>query len=371
MGRHGHRALLLSALCVVLAATGAQAQVFQGKKIVEASLVADTTAIVPGQPFHVGLHLRIAPDWHVYWKNPGDSGIATSPEWDFPKNFQIGELQWPLPLRLIEPGDIAVYAYRNEVLLMAEVTPPENLQGTDIKLRAAPKWLVCHEICIPGAAEIVLTLPIAPSAESANAELFAKFKTLLPTSSSPPFGVTWTRTPAGWNLSLRGADAKQADFLPFANDTVPVGPAEPRMITGGIADLAIPAEGSPPIAGVIVLENGHRQGWIASSDKNIAPPAAFTSAPTPKPNATGLLRYLIFGFLGGFILNLMPCVLPVISLKIFGFMRQSGDSRASIFKHGLAFTTGIFVWFLGLAAVVIALKSAGSEVTWAFQFRRV
>lgn len=369
MGRHGHRALLLSALCVVLAATGAQAQVFQGKKIVEASLVADTTAIVPGQPFHVGLHLRIAPDWHVYWKNPGDSGIATSPEWDFPKNFQIGELQWPLPLRLIEPGDIAVYAYRNEVLLMAEVTPPENLQGTDIKLRAAPKWLVCHEICIPGAAEIALTLPIAPSAESANAELFAKFKTLLPASPPPPFGVTWTRTPAGWNLSLRGADAKQADFLPFANDTVPVGPAEPRMITGGIADLAIPAEGSPPIAGVIVLENGHRQGWIASSDKNIAPPAAFTSAPTPKPNATGLLRYLIFGFLGGFILNLMPCVLPVISLKIFGFMRQSGDSRASIFKHGLAFTAGIFVWFLGLAAVVIALKSAGSEVTWAFQFQ--
>lgn len=363
------RALLLPAVCAALTvlAPGLHAQVYQGKKIVEASLVADTTAVVPGRPFHVGLHLRIAPDWHVYWKNPGDSGIATTPGWNFPENFKIGGLQWPLPLRLIEPGDIAVYAYRNEVLLIAEVTPPENLQGTEVRLRATPKWLVCHEICIPGAAEISLILPVAGSAEPANAELFAKFKALLPSSSPPPFGVTWARTPSGWNLALRGADANQADFLPFASDTVPVGPVEPRRLIEGMADLAVPAEGSPPIAGVIVLENGGRQGWITSSDSNIASPAM--PAPAPKQRAAGLLRYLALGFLGGFILNLMPCVLPVISLKIFGFMRQAGDSRARIFKHGLAFTVGIFVWFLGLAAVIIALKAAGSEVTWAFQFQ--
>jgi thiol:disulfide interchange protein DsbD len=136
------------------------------------------------------------------------------------------------------------------------------------------------------------------------------------------------------------------------------------QVADGAADLAVPVEKSPPIAGVVVLENGERRGWIISSGQNLSPQTG-----PKKTAATGLLRYLLLGFIGGLILNLMPCVLPVISLKIFGFMRQAGDSRSQILKHGLAFTAGIFLWFLGLAAVIVALKSAGNEVTWAFQFQ--
>jgi thiol:disulfide interchange protein DsbD len=122
------------------------------------------------------------------------------------------------------------------------------------------------------------------------------------------------------------------------------------------------------VAGVIILENGDRRGWIVSSAGS-SPPAPAPAATATPAAARSLWGILAFAFVGGFILNLMPCVLPVISLKIFGFMRQAGDSRTSILKHGLAFIAGIFIWFLGLAVVIVALKNAGSEVTWAFQFQ--
>jgi DsbC/DsbD-like thiol-disulfide interchange protein len=343
------------ALLLFLAASAqpSEAQLYQGRKLVEASLVADTTSIVPGKPFRLGLHLKIAPGWHVYWKNPGDSGIATDPGWDLPESFKIGSLQWPLPRRITEPGNIEVYAYKNEMLLVAEVVPPQNLDGESITFRAKPKWLVCEQICIPGAAELELILPVSREAAPANAGLFAKFAAQLPSTSLPPFGLAWAHTATGWNLSVTGVeDAGRADFYPYANDTAPIGHTAPVQIVDGAADLAVPVEKSPPVAGVVVLENGERRGWIVSSEQNVSPQVA-----PEKTAATGLLRYLLLGLIGGFILNLMPCVLPVISLKIFGFMRQAGDSRAQILKHGLAFAAGIFVWFLGLAAVIVALKS--------------
>jgi len=357
--------LLLVALLAVFAAQPAEAQLYQGQKLVEANLVADTSAIVPGKPFRLGLHLKITPGWHVYWQNPGDSGIATQAGWDLPDGFSAGTLQWPLPRRIAEPGDIDVYAYKNETLLIAEITPPEIFGAESVKLRARPSWLVCEQICIPGSTELELVLPVAQTATPAHADLFAKFAAELPRTSPPPFGVHWTRTATGWNLSLAGIEAAgQADFYPYANEKAPVGHMAPVQIAGGGADLAVPVEGSPEVGGVVIVENGARRGWIVSSKQNTE-----LAAPAKKSAPRGLLGYLLLGLVGGFILNLMPCVLPVISLKIFGFMRQAGDSRAQILQHGLAFAAGIFVWFLGLAAVIVALKSAGHEVTWAFQFQ--
>lgn len=358
--------LLLSAFLALtfLPAPFSFSQVYQGRRIVEADLVADTAAVVPGKSFRLGLHLKIAPGWHVYWQNPGDSGIPTEPGWNVPGDFRAGQTQWPLPLRLMEPGDIEVYAYKNETLLTIEVTPPARITGDHVTLRAEPEWLVCEEICIPGAAELELTLPVDSSGAPANAELFAKFAGQTPSDSPPPFGMTWTRTPTGWSLALRDVtDTGKADFFPYANDKSPVGHTTAAAVSDGSADLSVPADGSPPVEGVLAIESGTRRGWIVSSkngNQNVAPSA--------QPGS-GLWTYLLFGFIGGFILNLMPCVLPVISLKIFGFMRQAGDSRRQILNHGLAFTAGIFLWFLGLAAVIIALKSAGNEVTWAFQFQ--
>ena len=359
--------ILLTLSLLTLAFTS-PAQLHQGQKLVEASLLADTTAIVPGQPFRLGLLLRMAPGWHTYWQNPGDSGLATTFDPQLPAGFTAGEITWPLPKRLVEAGDIQVYAYKNEALLVRTITPPAAINAPEITIPAKSSWLVCEAICIPGKADVQLTLPVATSAEPANADLFAKFAALVPSSESPPFDISWTPTPTGWNLGLRNVTgATRADFYPFADDQHPVAHTAARDLVDGAADLAIPVAGSAPVRGIVALENGNRRGWIIESKTGTTTPA--TPAETPATKKSGLWTYLLFGFIGGFILNLMPCVLPVISLKIFGFMRQAGDSRAQILKHGLAFTAGIFLWFLGLAAVIIALKAAGSEVTWAFQFQ--
>jgi len=340
-----------------------EAQLYQGRKLVEASLLADTSAVVPGKPFRLGLLLRMAPGWHTYWENPGDSGLATTFDPQLPDGFTAGPIVWPLPKRLVEPGDIQVYAYKGEVLLVRTITPPAAISAPEITIAAKSSWLVCEAICIPGKAEVQLTLPVAASAEPANADLFAQFAALAPSGEQPPLDLSWTPTPTGWNLGLRNATgASRADFYPFADDKHSVGHTAPRELVDGTADLAIPVAGSAPVRGVVVLENGQPRGWIVQSEAAVKP----TATPAAK---SGLWTYLLFGFLGGFILNLMPCVLPVISLKIFGFMRQAGDSRADILKHGFAFAAGIFFWFLGLAAVIIALKAAGNEVTWAFQFQ--
>jgi thiol:disulfide interchange protein DsbD len=344
-----------------------EAQLYQGRKLVEASLLADTSAIVPGKPFRLGLLLRMAPGWHTYWENPGDSGLATKFDPQLPEGFSAGPIAWPLPKRIVEPGDIQVYAYKGEVLLVREIAPPTSIEAPEITIGMKSSWLVCEAICIPGKADLQLTLPVAASSEPTNADLFAKFAALVPSADKPPFETSWTSTPTGWNLGIRNAtDAKQADFYPFADDKHPVGHTAARELVDGAAELAVPVGGSAPVRGVVVLENGERRGWLIGSQADNAA-TAIGGKPTAKKNR--LWTYLLFGFIGGFILNLMPCVLPVISLKIFGFMRQAGDSRANILKHGLAFTAGIFLWFLGLAAVIIALKSAGNEVTWAFQFQ--
>ena len=307
----------------------------------------------------------MAPGWHTYWQNPGDAGLATSVEWDLPAGFHAGDFAWPVPRRIIEPGDIEVFAYKGETLPVATITPPDKLDAGEITLRAKASWLVCETICIPGKADLELTLPVSETASPAHAKLFEKSASSLPSTDPPPVQVAWTATPTGWNLGLR--DVKEftgADFFPYADSEHPAGRTAHRAIANGTADLAIPVDASAPVRGVLVLDEGdRREGWVLDSSSTSGAPAPAAKVPS------ALWTYLLFGFLGGFILNLMPCVLPVISLKVFGFMRQAGESRASILKHGFAFVAGIFVWFLGLAAVIIALKAAGSEVTWAFQFQ--
>lgn len=351
---------LLAALLVAFAAPTAAQPAPQTQNLVAASLVADTSVIVPGQPFRVGLLLRMAPGWHTYWQNPGDAGLATSLDWDLPPGFSADAISWPVPQRIIEPGDIHAFAYKGETLLLVTITPPARIDASEVNLRARAKWLVCEKICIPGRADVSLTLAVGSEVRPENSALFDRFRAMLPSSSEPLFTTHWSATAKGWNLAIGGADiGGRVDFFPLEGDEHVH--ATPRDLQNGAADIAIP--GTSPARGVLVIdpEIGDPRGWVVSSEKS-------TTAPS-SPVTSGLWRFLLLGFIGGLILNLMPCVLPVISLKIFGFMRQAGDSRANILRHGAAFVAGIFLWFLGLAVVIIALKAAGSEVTWAFQFQ--
>jgi thiol:disulfide interchange protein len=349
-------------------------QSYQGKQLVRTELLADTNAIVPGKPFTVGLLLRMAPGWHTYWKFSGDAGLPTELKWKLPPGWKIGEVQWPIPLKTIDPGDIQTYGYVDEVLLTQKVTPPPKIENSTIKLVADASWLVCEKICIPGSATLELELPVSASSQPANTELFARYRRLLPQNWSGPNVATaeWGRVGSDLRLKITSetlANYPAVDFFPLPVEGTVVGHPTVESRSKNEILLRIPVESSgknlSSMAGLVVFSqkpNGEdRTGWQITT-------ASIASTARPAPSR-GFLTFLLFGFLGGIILNLMPCVLPVISLKIFGFIQQAGQSRQKILRSGIAFTLGIFVWFIALALLLIALKTAGRDVTWGgFQF---
>ena len=369
-------------------------QTYQGKQLVKPELLADTTAVVPGKPFIVGLLLRMAPGWHTYWKFSGDAGLPTEVKWKLPAGWKISEIQWPIPLKTIDPGDIQTYGYVDEVLLMQEITPPNVVAGigdagnvaradhepgssipaTTVKLSADANWLVCEKICIPGSATLQLELPVSATSQPANTELFARYRRLLPQNwpGANLASTKWER--AGSDLHLKIASPTLAkypavDFFSLPDEGTVVGHPGIQSRNENEIVFRIPIESAPTnlssMAGLVVFSqqpNGDdRAAWqIATA------PVVSTARPAA---ARGVFTFLLFGFIGGIILNLMPCVLPVISLKIFGFIQQAGQSRQKILRSGIAFTIGIFAWFLALALLLIALKGAGRDVTWGgFQF---
>ncbi|PYK06372.1 MAG: hypothetical protein DME66_04655, partial [Verrucomicrobia bacterium] len=351
-------------LSIFALAPQGKSQTYQGKELVKAELLADTNAIVLGKPFTVGLLLRMAPGWHTYWKFSGDAGLPTELKWKLPPGWKIGEIQWPIPLKTIDPGDIETYGYENEVLLMQEITPPQKIDDPSVRLSADANWLVCEKICIPGSATLQLELPKSATSEAANTELFARYRRLLPRTwpGSNVATVNWSRTGPDLRLKVMSetlGNYPTLDFFPLPEQGAVVGHPKIDSRNKNEVVLRIPIESSAKnlssIGGLIVFSqqpNGDdRAAWQIAS-------APIVSATGTAP-ARGIFTFLLFGFLGGIILNLMPCVLPVISLKIFGFIQQAGQSRQKILRSGLAFTTGIFVWFIALALLLIVLKSVG------------
>src|SRR5215471_746273 len=353
-------------------AMAAHAQIYQGRQLVHADALANVSAIVPGEPFLVGVRLKMEPRWHTYWKYPGDAGIPTDIKWQLPEGWRVGDIQWPIPLRLEEPGDILIYGYHDEVLLIQQVTPPKDLTGASANLSAKVSWLVCEKICIPGDGTVNLSLPIAPANSPANTDLFARFQKQLPTPPAADFSASWKGNTAGLVLRVSHPELgkfSSVEFFPSPPENVAVG--HPRLASrdGNVSTFDVPLDNAngkfKSLPGLLVFGSSNdapdRSAWDISVGHE-------TAATNEKSTLNQIVRFLIFGLIGGFILNLMPCVLPVISLKIFGFVQQAGQSRARIFRSGLAFVAGIFAWFLGLALVLVLIKSAGSQPVWAAQF---
>jgi thiol:disulfide interchange protein DsbD len=375
---------LLLALCAIVFAHSGLGQTYQGRELVKATLLADTSAIIPGKPFTAGVLLRMAPGWHTYWKFSGDAGLPTEIKWKLPAGWKVGEIQWPIPLKTNDPGDIQTYGYQDEVLLMQEITPPAKIDPpkdgfavaniAPVKLSAEANWLVCEKICIPGGANLELELPTSTTADPKNTDLFARYRRLLPQKfpDSKTAIASWSRAGSDLHLKLASdnlANYPTVDFYPLPQGNTVVGHPSGESRKANEITFRIPIE-SPDknlsaMPGLVVFSkspNGNdRNAWQIE--------ASVVAAAKPSAPSRGIFTFLLFGFIGGFILNLMPCVLPVISLKIFGFIQQAGQSRQKIFRSGLAFTAGIFAWFLALALLLIALKASGRDATWGgFQF---
>jgi thiol:disulfide interchange protein len=367
--------LLLALTALLWAGSTAEAQFFAGPPKATPSLVADTVEVEPGRPFTIGIRFKLEEGWHLYWRFPGDSGAAPQVEWELPPGFEAGPVQWPLPHLLRAEGDLFTNVYEDEVLLPVEVRPPGGLPNAPFVLKAKLKWYVCKETCLPGAEEVSLQLR-AGKAAPANEELFSKWRGRLPELGPAPFKTVWKRTQAGWQVAVRG------DGINEKMELFPIPPTgqmaeHPERLSVGVGEVAFLVRASEPAlsakgwSGLVVLNFGDesRKGW------EVRETGGATGA-QPDPETTGqqlpqggLIGVLWAAFLGGLLLNLMPCVLPVIALKILGFTQQAGQEPKRVFRLGLSFCAGVFAFFLVLAGAVIGLKAAGSGLNWGFQFQ--
>lgn len=365
------RLFLIASLVFAHVFSITHAQIYKGKVLVTPRLIADTTAVEAGKPFRIGLLLNMAPGWHTYWKFPGDSGTPTRIQWTLPPGFAIGELKWPTPSKHTDLGDIDTYVYHDEVLLFASVTPPKELPVGSLKFHAKADWLVCEQLCVPGKGQMDLELPVGTAAPGPDGTIFQTFAKQVPATGPPPFETKWTSTDKEVTLTIPSwkEDANATFFFPNPPVDAVIGHPVTELIGGDLVVTIPLLEGGTKPKTIPGVLKGGNQAWeigkTAISSTNSAP----SPVPTASPQTLSIFTALAFGFVGGLILNLMPCVLPVISLKIFSFVRQSGESRQRVVKMSLAFSAGMFAWFLGLAIALLILRTTGMNVTWAQQFQ--
>ena len=348
---------------------------------VKAELVAETDAIVPGRPLQLALKLAHEKEWHTYWQVPGDSGLPTRIEWQLPAGFTAGPIEWPYPHRL-PAGPLVNYGYEGETLLLTKLQVPADLApGKTVTLNAKAEWLECKDVCIPGSADIALTLPVRPSAgASPHAALFAQSRKLVPGAMS---GVTARATTEGDRIRLAltvPADRRidSIEFFPLEEGRIEPAAAQVLDRSNGTAlylTAAKPVKAdAKSIAGVLVVNGGPAKagGWTATVEGPVtagtvsASPAA--AAATSTAPTMSLLAALGAAFVGGLILNLMPCVFPVLSLKLIG-LAQHRTHSGPMAAHGVAFAVGVILSFVLLAGLLIALQQAGSALGWGFQLQ--
>jgi thiol:disulfide interchange protein len=362
------RSFYLVLICVVCSARLLTAQVQDGREHVRATLLTDTATVQAGQKFHIGVLYKIEPDWHIYWKYAGDSGIPTEIQWHLPPGFQAGPLQWPLPARDKEPGDLEVFAYGSEVLLYSEVTAPASLPAGQIAIKADSKWLVCKSSCVPGEANLSLELNSGQTASDSS--LFQRYAAQVPQVFPAKYQLTIARQAQQVTVSFSGTESSASlDFYPEPPPEVVLGHGKQL---GNTVTFSIDSEGKAldRLSGVALIKDGSKvQAFQVPGQEFNHLKAAVGADRAQTLDLTAFLQAVGFALLGGLILNVMPCVLPVISLKIFGFVSEAGDRPDKAFRLALAFAAGILACFGLLAVGVVLLRGAGANVGWGFQFQ--
>jgi thiol:disulfide interchange protein/DsbC/DsbD-like thiol-disulfide interchange protein len=378
-----YKSLFLSLLISGTAASAYEAGAVRSDHV-EAELFSELSVIQPGQPFWVGVELRHDPHWHTYWINPGDSGYETSLEWELPPGFVVGEIQWPYPERLVM-DPLATYGYERDVLLMVEITPPATApEAGEVALRVHAQWLECKEECYPGEARLMTIVRVGDDAvrDDENAALFERARAEWPITLS---GWSFQGTATGDRVQVRATPpagyegaVDHADFFAHDPELIEYLPESNwrRDADGYAFDLVRNAlfDHQPDrIRGVLVATTGWQgegSGKAALVDIEMTPSRTDNAAPAESESAmTSLGGALLFAFLGGLILNLMPCVFPVISIKVMGFVQQAQEERAAIIKHGGLFALGVLVSFWILAGLLIALRAGGEQLGWGFHLQ--
>lgn len=355
------------------------AQLFGGgPSHAKAELLSEVTSVQPGQTFWVAVKLKMDDHWHVYWRNVGDTGLETAVEWKLPDGFSAGKMNWPYPEKIVEE-DLVVFGYHGEQYLLIPVSVDKDVKtGQKVKLSATVSWLVCAETCVPGDTTVSIQLPVkeaAPQTAHEQIRVFAEARAHLPlaksdwefTASSENGMITLEARPPQWLKKALSA----AEFYPYQADLVKYNIAEKFEPRGKGFRLQIPlkedAQLPDTLRGILVSPDGWRG---AGSERAVEIDIPFGEKEGPDLGGlNSIWLAILFSFLGGIILNLMPCVLPVLSIKIMSFIKQAHDEHIASWKHGVSFTVGVLVSFLALAGLLLILKAGGASLGWGFQLQ--
>jgi len=419
------RAVLIALVAMLGLSAGSQAAETGARRVdsVEVELVSDRSAIAPGVPVNLGLRIAHSPGWHTYWRNSGDSGLPTTIEPTGPGGSEFGSIRWPAPQRFWI-GPLANYGYEGEVILPFSARVPADLKDGKARFEVFAQWLVCREVCIPGEARLALELPLLDGAsrqarESVHAARFADMRAASPDPGkvisatlhridkglalnvvqpasaesvsraeffpyvsgriSAPAPQTLRRTSAGWRLDLEAADSADAsqsldglvllDGRPFELHAVRVDQPAPE---GERVSVAQRPPGGPSTGSGLLETIQGRSGSATASAAGGQVLQASTAGVDAERSDSGWALTLLFAALGGLLLNLMPCVFPVIGLKVLGFAQSDADEaagRQSMRRGGFAFAGGVLVSFWVLGGLMLALRAAGDAVGWGFQLQ--
>jgi thiol:disulfide interchange protein/DsbC/DsbD-like thiol-disulfide interchange protein len=354
---------LLLTVLLALFAVAAPAAAMQSAPVSTArdtvSLVSDTDAVAPGTPFRVGLYFHLAPGWHTYWQNPGDAGQPPDLTLTLPHGVTAGPVAWPAPQRIAE-GPVMTYAYTGDLLLPITVTPTAS--GGPLAIHAHATWLVCQQICVPEQADFTLNLPAGTPAPSAQAPLFAAHDRAVPRASPWTAHVASDGTLSVQGPELSPATVAAAWFIPQHSGEIQDDAPQHLSVHDGGFDLALTlAKGFDRAAGLPgIVSVRDRAGLQANVE------VAATPGPLPEPGMPPLQQVLAFAFLGGLILNLMPCVFPVLAMKTVALARSAARGQAH--AHALSYTAGVLVTFAMLGGALLVARAAGTAAGWGFQF---
>jgi thiol:disulfide interchange protein DsbD len=374
--------LCLVAMMALLSAAAASDVVTTPR--LEARLVSEGEGLpAAGGTVTLGLLQVMQPGWHTYWRNPGESGEPTTLAWTVPPRFAAGDIKWPHPER-IPFGELANYGYSNRVLLPVEITVPAGLlPGAQVTFRVEATWLACKDICVPENATLELTLPVVEGAPPANAQWqqdFAAAREAQPLKDGP-FTARFDLRPGAVVLYFEPPAGARVDpegilFFPFTRGLIKASaPQVPQAAGEGFAMRVPPGwrlrdpaqiEATKAIEGVLVVPA--RDGSPARAFELTVARGPVPETPlAPAAASTSFLEAILFAILGGLILNLMPCVFPILSMKALSLVHSSQKDRPWV--DGLVYLAGVMVTFAGLAGVLLWLRSLGEDVGWGFQLQ--
>src|SRR5271163_979762 len=334
------------------------------------ALISALDGIHPGSSLQAGLYFKLDKGWHVYWSNAGDSGEPPKIKWTLPEGITADPMQFPVPQQL-PLGPLMDYGYENQVVFPILLHAADSLKpGAKVEATAKVNWLVCREVCIPGKAELTLPLsiddPATPGNEMAQG-LIQSFQQRLPQPLPPDVKASFAATPTGFSVAvLTGKKETSAQFFPYDESQIAnAAKQQIKPLKNGI-QIEIQKDENlkttpATLHGLVVFPDG--RAFDVQFPQGVLP------AEAAETGFAQVLRIAGFAFLGGIILNLMPCVFPVLFIKGLALMQSSGEERKRMRAHGLVYTLGIVAAFWAVVAVLLVLRAGGRQLGWGFQFQ--